>query len=137
MSYYEIESDQMAEMETFAAANDAPIVMVNLMKVRESAVYPDEVDAEPCAGSEAMRRYSKGSAKVRAASGATLMWSGGVELAPIAPMEDQWNLVALVRYPSARAYLDMRATAEYKAARLHRRAALEDSRLFMCAERRA
>ena len=136
MGLYEIDAEQMAEMEAFAAANDGPIVMVNFMQVREEAIYapdmPDDLDTTPCSGREAMARYSKGSAGVRAAVGASMVWRGNIAGAPIAAAEDQWNLVALVRYPSARAYLDMRATPEYHAARLHRRAALEDSRLLMC-----
>ena len=138
MSLYEIDTEQQDEMVTFAEANDAPIVMVNLMQVREHAIYPEDMPGDlettPCSGREAMRRYSEASAGVRAASGASLVWRGDVGLLPIAAAEDRWNLVALVRYPSARAYLDMRATPEYQAARLHRRAALEDSRLFMCLE---
>ena len=45
-----------------------------------------------------------------------------------------WGVVALVRYPSAGAYLTMVATEAYKAARQHRTAALCDSRLIMTAE---
>jgi uncharacterized protein (DUF1330 family) len=53
---------------------------------------------------------------------------------PIGPSEKTWDTVALVRYPSAKAYIDMKATKEYEAARVHRRAALYDSRLIMTVE---
>jgi uncharacterized protein (DUF1330 family) len=132
MSYYEIQPDQLAEMEKFAATNKAPIVMVNLMKVRERAEYPPDSPAEPCSGSEAMDRYGRGSAEVRKKSGARVVWRGEPALLPIAPADEGWNRVALVSYPNAAAYLEMRATPEYQAARLHRQAGLDDSRLLMC-----
>ena len=43
-------------------------------------------------------------------------------------------MVALVRYPNARAYLNMKATKAYEDARVHRRAALYDSGLIMTKE---
>lgn len=53
---------------------------------------------------------------------------------PIGPSEKTWDMVALVRYPNARAYLSMKATKAYEDARVHRRAALYDSRLIMTVE---
>ena len=53
---------------------------------------------------------------------------------PIGPSEKTWDMVALVRYPNARAYLNMKATKAYEDARVHRRAALHDSRLIMTSE---
>lgn len=132
--YFEIGDDELDRMEAFARDNDGPIVMVNLMRLRERAEYPPDSTEQPCSGLEALGRYSSGSAEVRRASGAEFVWRGEVRGLPIAPVEEAWDLVALVRYPSARAYLDMRATPAYQAARLHRRAGLVDSRLFMTEE---
>ena len=134
MAYFEIDEDELETMAAYAADHDGPIVMVNLMRVRAAAEYPPEADAEPCSGSEALGRYSSGSAAVRRASGAEFLWRGEVMSLPIAPSDEAWDLVVLVRYPSAQAYLDMRATAEYQAARAHRRAGLADSRLYMTVE---
>ena len=53
---------------------------------------------------------------------------------PIGPTEKTWDMVALVRYPSTKAYLNMKATKAYEDARVHRRAALYDSRLIMTIE---
>ena len=81
-----------------------------------------------------MARYSEGSREVRATSGAEVVWSGRIEQSLIGPRDEDWDVVALLRYPSARSYLTMKATPEYQAARLHRQAALEDSRLLMAVE---
>ena len=132
MSYYEIGPDELSAMEKFAMTNNDLIVMVNLMKVRERAQYGSDSLAEPCSGSEAMDRYRRGSAEVRKQSGAKIVWRGEPALLPIAPKDEGWNSVVLVSYPNVAAYLKMRSTPEYQAARLHRQAGLDDSRLLMC-----
>lgn len=132
-THLEITANNLAALATFAQTNDGPIVMVNLMQVRQHAQYED-LAANGCTGLEAFARYTAGSAEVRKEVGAELVWSGrGVQM-PIGPSEKTWDMVALVRYPSARAYLNMKATDAYEAARVHRRAALLDSRLIMTIE---
>ena len=131
--YLALTDNSLAAMKTFAESNGDPIVMVNLMQVRPNALYePPLVDH--CSGYEALARYTHESAAVRQAAGAGLVWSGQALQMPIGPSEKVWDVVALVRYPSAGAYLTMVATEAYKAARQHRTAALCDSRLFMTAE---
>ena len=132
-THLEITANNLAALATFAQTNNGPIVMVNLMQVRQHAQYED-LAANGCTGLEAFARYTAGSAEVRKEVGAQLVWSGrGVQM-PIGPSEKTWDIVALVRYPSARAYLNMKATDAYEAARVHRRAALLDSRLIMTIE---
>ena len=130
--YLALTDNSLAAMKTFAESNGDPIVMVNLMQVRPNALYePPLVDH--CSGYEALARYTHESAAVRQAAGAG-GWSGQALQMPIGPSEKVWDVVALVRYPSAGAYLTMVATEAYKAARQHRTAALCDSRLIMTAE---
>ena len=131
--HLEITEENMAAMEAFAASNGEPIVMVNLRQVRATSEYEDAA-FNNCSGYEAFARYTKGSSHVRREVGAELIWSGRAIQMPIGPSEKTWDIVALVRYPSAKAYIDMKATKEYKAARIHRRAALYDSRLIMTIE---
>jgi len=131
--YLALTDNSLAAMKTFAESNGDPIVMVNLMQVRPNALYePPLVDH--CSGYEALARYTHESAAVRQAAGAGLVWSGQALQMPIGPSEKVWDVVALVRYPNAGAYLTMVATEAYKAARQHRTAALCDSRLIMTAE---
>ena len=134
MSYYEIPPDQLSQMEEFAETNKEPIVMVNLLRFRDQAEYPMDSATEPYTGLEAFGRYVADSSRVREESGAKLLWRGRIEQSPIAPGENVWDVAALVQYPNADAYLTMRATPEYQAARPHRQAALLDSRLMMSVE---
>ena len=131
--HLEITEANIAAMEAFSITNGAPVVMVNLMQVRATACYEDAV-LNDCSGYEAFARYTQGSSEVRQHAGAELIWSGRAMQMPIGPSEKTWDLVALVRYPSAKAYIEMVATKAYAAARAHRRAALYDSRLIMTVE---
>jgi hypothetical protein len=129
-SHLKISDKNLLAMEEFAQFNDTPIVMVNLMQVREIAHYQDS-GLRDCSGREAFARYTIASADVRGKAGAELIWSGRAIQMPIGPSEKTWDTVALVRYPNAKAYLTIKA---YEAARVHRRAALYDSRLIMTME---
>ena len=131
--HLEITEANIAALEAFSITNGAPIVMVNLMQVRATACYEDPA-LNNCSGYEAFARYTQGSSEVRQHAGAELIWSGRALQMPIGPSEKTWDLVALVRYPSAKAYIEMIATKAYAAARAHRRAALYDSRLIMTVE---
>ena len=131
--HLEITEANIAALEAFSITNGAPVVMVNLMQVRATACYEDAA-LNDCSGYEAFARYTQGSSEVRQHAGAELIWSGRAMQMPIGPSEKTWDLVALVRYPSAKAYIEMVATKAYAAARAHRRAALYDSRLIMTVE---
>lgn len=131
--HLEITEANIAALEAFSITNGAPVVMVNLMQVRATACYEDAA-LNDCSGYEAFARYTQGSSEVRQHAGAELIWSGRALQMPIGPSEKTWDLVALVRYPSAKAYIEMIATKAYAAARAHRRAALYDSRLIMTVE---
>ena len=132
-SHLEITENNLLAMEAFAETNHEPIVMVNLMQIKPNAEYEDP-KLNNCSGLEAFARYTLESAEVRKKVGADLVWSGKALQMPIGPTEKSWDMVAMVRYPSAAAYLRMRATGAYQAARVHRRAALFDSRLIMTSQ---
>ena len=132
-SHLEITEDNLSAMEAFAETNNEPIVMVNLMQIKPNAEYEDP-KLNNCSGLEAFTRYTLESAEVRKNVGAYLVWSGKALQMPIGPTEKNWDMVAIVRYPSAAAYLTMRATEAYQEARVHRRAAIFDSRLIMTSQ---
>jgi hypothetical protein len=44
--------------ELASAADDGPVVMINLLRYREHAAYPPGFDATPCSGEEAYARYA-------------------------------------------------------------------------------
>ncbi len=109
-----------------------PILMLNLLRFNAQAVYPAGSQEAPCSGREAYARYSRTAlAKVRAAGG-DVQVAAKAQVALIAPADEAWDELLLVRYPSPDAFLQMLADPQYRAATLHRTAALADSRLIGC-----
>ncbi|MDH1558430.1 DUF1330 domain-containing protein [Pseudomonas chengduensis] len=110
--------------------SDTPILMLNLLRFNSQAAYGADSPHAPCSGREAYARYSRTAlSKVREVGGEVQVMAD-VHLALIAPKQEQWDLLLLVRYPSSAAFLSMLADPEYQAATVHRSAALADSRLI-------
>lgn len=120
------------KLQAFLAgmADDTPITMLNLLKYREEAAYPDDFDAEPCSGVEAYQTYSAAAGQHVAAIGGKLLWMGAVQASLIAPEGEEWDAALLVQYPSAQALAQMLASPDYQQITVHRTAALADSRLI-------
>ncbi len=125
-----VDPTRAALAELAALPQDKPVVMLNLLRYRDAAAYPPEAAFDPCSGREAYRRYSRTAVKQVAAVGGEVVWAGAAMLGVIAPPDERWDDVLLVRYPSVAAFLDMLGTPDYQAATVHRTAALEDSRLI-------
>jgi uncharacterized protein (DUF1330 family) len=117
--------------ETFAAfrANDrvGPIDMLNLVRVRERAAYPD---GRVATGLEAYAAYGRDSGPVFRRVGGEIVWRGAFELMLIGPAEERWDHCFIARYPSVAAFVEMMRDPVYREAVKHRQAAVEDSRLI-------
>ncbi|MBU1167942.1 MAG: DUF1330 domain-containing protein [Proteobacteria bacterium] len=111
---------------------DVPIVMVNLLRFRDRAIYPD--GKSDCTGREAYKRYSMVALKKLKEIGAQAIFMAGVKGSLIAPPDEVWDEVLLVRYPSIQAFSNMLAMKDYRDVTVHRSAALEDSRLIATVE---
>lgn len=111
---------------------DCPIEMLNLVRLREVAIYPADHPhaAGTVSGSEAYRRYSECSGPVFARVGGFIIWSARPELVLIGPSDEHWDVAFVARYPSASAFLEMVTDEEYRRAVVHRQAAVRTSRLI-------
>lgn len=124
-----IDPDQERLPEILAKIpKDQPIIMINLLKFREQARYPDGSIA--CSGREAYQAYTKIASKTLAEIGGELFWRGPVHGCLIAPEWETWDEAMLIKYPSIEAFEKMVAMPEYQQGVVHRTAALEDSRLI-------
>ena len=128
---YYFEPDE-GMLETFLQdyPGDTPVVMLNLLRFRPQAKYPDNDKAAPCTGAEAYGRYSEGVWPLLQAHDAEIVWQGRPAAMIIGPQDKDWHLAILVRYPSAGAFVDMVTSNDYLAIANHRTAALADSRLI-------
>ncbi|MGO9772107.1 MAG: DUF1330 domain-containing protein [Roseiarcus sp.] len=120
--------------ETFAAfrANDrpGPIQMLNLVRLRARAAYPDGREAT---GAQAYAAYGRESAPVFKRLGGAVIWRGAFELTLIGPAEERWDRCFIAQYPSVAAFVEMIRDPVYREAVKHRQAAVEDSRLIRLA----
>ena len=110
-----IELNQMGptpeQVEKFLALPDRPVVMVNLLKFKDAA------------GAQDYGKYSQAMQKILKDIGAEIVFSGQCQTTLIGGAE--WDAVALVRYPNARALLAMTGSPEYRQAHVHRAEGLE------------
>lgn len=106
---------------------DQPVVMLNLLRFRDKADYADDCDER--SGREAYQLYMQEAAACVSAVGAEVIWSGRSVGSLIAPPDESWDQVLLVRYPSIDAFMAMIQSTEYRGVAKHRTAALCDSRL--------
>ena len=122
------------DKETFAAfrANDlpGPIHMLNLVRFRDRAAYPDGRDAT---GAQAYAAYGRDSYPVFARLGGRIVWRGRFELMLIGPAAEQWDECFVAEYPSVEAFVAMIRDPAYREAVRHRQAAVLDSRLVRLA----
>jgi uncharacterized protein (DUF1330 family) len=110
--------------------DDAPVVMINLLRYRDRAAYPPDAGAGACSGREAYERYGAAVMPMLAAVGAKVVWRATVTRTVIGPGDDRWDDAILVQYPSRKAFLTMVSSPDYQRVSVHRAAALADSRLL-------
>lgn len=121
-----------AQFEAFKALpRDEPVMMLNLLKFRDRAVYEDGRDVS---GAEAYAAYGRESEPVFRRVGGEIIWRGKPEVMLIGPPEKQWDMIFVARYPTAGAFLEMVTDPDYRVAVKHRQAAVLDSRLIRTSE---
>lgn len=103
-----------------------PVQMMNLIRLRDRADYPDGAHAS---GAEAYRRYSDMSAPVFRELGGRIVWRGGFELTMVGPQQEAWDIAFIAEYSSIVSFLTMMKDARYREAMSHRQAGVLDSRL--------
>jgi uncharacterized protein (DUF1330 family) len=109
--------------EFFAGPDDGPFVMVNLLRFRPRAEYPDGTDAH-LTGREAYDRYAVGVRQLIDELGGRVVYSGAVTGLLLGEVEDLWDAVGLVEYPSLEAFLGMMRSPEMRTIEGHRAAGL-------------
>lgn len=128
-----VEPDIQDIVRFVEAAPEQPVVMINLLRYRDQAAYPEDapegLDTSPCTGREAYGRYGAVAAAEIARAGGRLVWLGAAQATLIGPPDEAWDDAVLVEYPSRRAFIQMVSRPEYLRGAPHRTAALEDSRL--------
>ena len=115
--------DPSAAAAFFAGPDEGPFVMVNLLRFRPTAVYADGSDAH-LTGREAYDRYAVVVRSLIEGLGGRVVYSGAVTGLLLGEVEDLWDAVGLVEYPSLEAFQRMIRSPEMRAIEHHRAAGL-------------
>ena len=111
-----------------AAADDQPVVMLNLLKFKARAEHGDG------SGEDSYAKYGATAVAMVEERGGTVLWAGRADQILIGDPEEDWDQVVLVQYPSRAAFLDMVSQPEYLKAHEHRESGLERTVLVACTE---
>jgi uncharacterized protein (DUF1330 family) len=113
---------------------EGSVRMLNLLKFKAKAEYEDGTDGGCANGLEAYLRYGAAlNDGVLDAAGATMIYSEPVELGVIGDASAvDFDVVAILNYPSRQDFLDMTSSQGYLEAHKHREAGLEHQLLICC-----
>jgi len=133
----EPDEQQLAEVARRAAQEgDGTVVMLNLNRYRDRAVYEEDVPGglDPdVSGHEAYMRYGAVATQVIERVGGSIDWYTTSEGSVIGDDADRYDEIVAARYPSYAAFLQLVFDPELLAAAAHRRAALERAAVICCA----
>lgn len=112
---------------------EGPVMMVNLLKFREKATYPDGRDPE-LSGREAYARYAQEMERLLEAQGGRFEFGAEVVGLLLGEVEDLWDTVGIAYYPSSKTLLQIASTPEFQAIEIHRVAGLAGQLNLTCRE---
>jgi len=108
-------------------ADDGPIWMLNLIRLRKNAKYED---GREMSGAEAYAEYGRSSEPFFKGVGGKIVWAGQPQAVLIGPEDERWDMAFVAQYPSAAAFGEMVKNPGYQAVVHHRQAAVKTSRLI-------
>jgi len=119
----ELLPDRAKVARFFQDTGAEPFVMVNLLKFREKAAYED--GDRGLSGKDAYDQYGAEVKKLIAQWGGREIFSGAITGVLLGEIEDNWDAVALIEYPTHEAFQGMMSSSEYQKIAVHRSAGLE------------
>jgi len=117
--YGTVDLDYTRRLATWDEGTDGPIYMVNLMKYREVAAY-GAPDAPAISGREADDKYNP--VAVLAKIGADIVFVAEVEDDHVG--DEDWDRIAIVRYPTRRSFIDMQRRGDFAEKHVHKAAGM-------------
>ena len=102
---------------------NSPISMVNLLKFKEKAEYEDGRDND-LSGKEAYMIYAMEVQEHLKKIGGEMVFGGEITRLMLGEVENLWDSVAVARYPSRKAMLEMIMDPDYQESEKHRSAGL-------------
>lgn len=115
-----------------ALPRDVPIQMLNLIRYRDFAAYPEghENAGKGWIGERAYQEYGKTSGPIFQRVGGRVVWRGSFQTVLTGPADEHWDAAFIAQYPNAGAFLEMVTDPQYRLAVINRQAAVLTSRLI-------
>lgn len=114
------------------------IVMLNLLRFRDTADYsdsPELMPKEPISGKQAYQLYIEHTLPFLKKSGGEVLFMGEAGDFLIGPTTERWDVVLLVKQNSVNSFIAFESDKDYMKGIGHRTAALSDSRLLPIIEK--
>jgi uncharacterized protein (DUF1330 family) len=125
MSAIRPNKDQFLELAS--AADEGPVVMLNLLKFKERASTGGGT------GRSEYGKYSDAVIEMVEARGGKVIWLAQADQVLIGDtVTNDYDSVALVQYPSRKAFIEMVTTPEYEQAHEHRDGGLDRTVVIAC-----
>lgn len=112
---------------------EGAVMMVNLLKFREKAKYPDGRDPE-LSGKEAYHRYASVMKTLVEAAGGRFVFAADCKGLLLGEVEELWDQVGIVEYPSSKELLRIASSPDFQAIEEHRLAGLAGQLNITCSE---
>jgi uncharacterized protein (DUF1330 family) len=118
-----------------AMPRDTSIQMLNLVRLRDLAIYPADhtLAGSQLSGVQAYQNYGAETGPILHKVGGSILWRGRYDTTLIGPSDEAWDAMFIAQYPNSGAFLAMVTDHEYQKAVVHRQAAVVTSRLIRCA----
>lgn len=117
-------------MRAFLARDiEGPVSMVNLLKFKEKAEYADGRETN-LTGAEAYALYGRDMIGWVTSQGGRLLFSGPAHHLVLGEMDELWDQVAIMEYPSKEAFVRIVSAPEVAEWGVHRAAGLEGQLLI-------
>lgn len=137
MNTYYMEPSEDAGIKLFSRKIAGPVVMLNMLRLREVADYAESPELAPetrISGRAAFQRYVDHTLPFLKQSGGELMFIGDGGEFFIGPADEQWDVIMLVKQNSLASFMAFASNPGYLAGMGHRTAAVQDSRLLPVVE---
>ena len=118
---YPKQPEQIAAMQQ--PGPEGPIYMVNLLKFKEVAEYPDGRDTD-LTGREAYQLYGRAVAQIIQDFGGQVVFAADVSMLALGQVDELWDEVAIACYPSRKELVAMSMSDAWREASIHREAGL-------------
>ena len=122
------------QIQAFLASDlSGPVCMVNLLKFKPMAEYGD--GREPnLSGKEAYSLYGAQMREFCESRGCRFLFAGAVRQMIIGSVEEEWDAVAIVEYPSKEAFVEIAMSPEVQEISIQRSAGLAGQLLITTTE---